>query len=63
MRDINRIDKEIKEIGELWKKVPDWRFSQLICNMQRYYNSDLFYIEDDRFLKLLKDFLMEVADV
>ena len=62
MRDINRIDKFLEKFGELWKEnVPDWRFMQLICNLQSAYGSDLFYIEEDKLLeKYLKGYFENV---
>lgn len=60
MRDINRIDPFLKEVGKIWKKnFPDWRFMQLISNMQSYFGQDLFYIEEDEFLNLLKKYVEE----
>ena len=51
------------------KKVPEWRFGQLIENLKRYMGSDdLFYVEDwvlaeaiINFFDLDKDFLEEVS--
>lgn len=57
MRDINRIDKILAEIGEEWKRVPDWRLGQLFNNLQRYTQDYLFYVEDDKFVLILKEFL------
>ena len=57
MRDINRIDKILAEIGEEWKRVPDWRLGQLFNNLQRYKQDDLFYVEDDKFVFILKELL------
>lgn len=57
MRDINRIDKILAEISDEWKRVPDWRLGQLFNNLQRYKQSDLFYVEDDKFVLILKEFL------
>lgn len=56
-RNPDRIDDVLKQMGELWKKVPDWRFMQLICNFQRYIRQDGFYIEDDRLIKKLKEWM------
>lgn len=53
MRDINRIDGILTAVGEAWKKVPDWRFMQLICNLQKMCGQDMFYFEDDRFVQVL----------
>lgn len=54
MRDINRIDKYINQIKDIWKKFPDWRFGQLlmnICPMIEDNPTYFFYIEDDELLK------------
>lgn len=56
MRNSARIDIVLKVIGECWKKVPDWRFGQLVCNFQRMAGHDLFYMEDEDFM----DFVDEV---
>jgi hypothetical protein len=33
MRDIERIDKFLAKVGEIWKReCPDWRFGQLLYN-------------------------------
>lgn len=55
MRDINRIDNFLGQIGKIWKEhFPDWRFMQLICNLQSFCGSDMFYMEEDRFLEYLE---------
>lgn len=54
MRDPERIDEVLKVLGDKWKKVPDWRFMQLICNLQRACNNDMFYVEDDEFVKIIE---------
>ena len=57
MRDPNRIDTFLTKLGEYWKNnVPDWRFMQLISNIQCQCGSDLFYTEEEQFLKLLDEF-------
>lgn len=53
MRNINRIDLFLESIKEQWKKMPDIRFGQLICNILNLKDTQLFYIEDDKFLELL----------
>ena len=59
MRDPARIDRILKEVRELWLKVPDWRLGQLVCNVvssgpdSRESFSAIFYLEDERFEKLL----------
>lgn len=53
MRDINRIDPFLKELGEIWKmNCPDWRFGQLICNLP--YDRDPFFMEEDEFMMTVK---------
>lgn len=60
MRDINRIDKFTDELNRLWKThCPDLRFFQLVSNLQSYCGSDLFYLEDNRALQLLKEYFGE----
>ena len=55
MRDPNRIHVVMLRMEELWKKYPDWRFMQLINNIQRNYGNDLFYVEDHEFERMLQD--------
>ena len=54
MRDIKRIDRVLKLIGELWKKNPDQRFFQLLFNYTQLGTRDTlgtvrdpFYYEDE----------------
>lgn len=56
MRDPNRIDRFLSVLGEAWKSVPDWRFFQLICILQRRGGSDCFYMEDDE----VEQFIVEL---
>lgn len=60
MRDSNRIYEILDALRQGWEKVPDWRFFQLVCNLQRFanpseYQTDSFYIEDDVALKAIKE--------
>ena len=53
-RNPDRIDGFLETLGRAWKRVPDWRFFQLICNIQRAMHSDGFYLEDgdsEQFIK------------
>lgn len=60
MRDVNRIDTFLEDLGFYWKKhCPDWRFTQLISNIQRAHGNDLFYTEEDRFLEIVRKFFGE----
>ena len=59
MRDIDRINEILKEFGEVWKKYPDLRFTQMIVNLMSAKRSDLYYMEDEKFIKTLKEFYGE----
>ena len=60
MRDPDRIIYLLGKLGEQWYRFPDWRFGQLIENIKRFYSIDsLFYIEDDKMLNLIENFLTE----
>ena len=60
MRDINRIDKFCEKLAKSWKRVPDWRFGQLMLNLLgQYYNDenrDPFYTEDDEMIKFIEEY-------
>ena len=55
MRDPNRIHDVLMELEKLWVRYPDWRFMQLINNLQATQGNDMFYIEDDRFINIIED--------
>ena len=62
MRDPNRIDPIIDTVKEIWKKYPDMRFGQLICNIfssPNFNKIDIWFCEDNIMLenleKILKD--------
>lgn len=59
MRDINRIDKFCNELAEVWKKVPDWRFGQLMNNVLGQMQSegkDIFFPEEDEMIEYFKNY-------
>ena len=56
MRDSERIDKFCDLLKEIWKRVPDWRFGQLISNLGRQLEwtpGGFFYAEDEEFMSEL----------
>lgn len=56
MRDPKRIDKFCDLLKEIWKRVPDWRFGQLISNLGRQLEwtpGGFFYMEDEEFMNEL----------
>ena len=63
MRDPKRIDDFLNRLGECWKKVPDWRFGQLISNVKDFayddWPQDIFFIEDEQFIYYVEKFFKE----
>lgn len=59
MRDINRIDAFCAKLAEIWKKVPDLRFFQLMANVTE--KNDLFYTEDDQALTLIAAYVDKMS--
>ena len=63
MRDIDRIKPFLDEFGEIWKtNFPDWRFGQLMCNLQSYVGSDLFYCEENKILEILHNYVGDLNE-
>lgn len=60
MRDPQRIDKVCAEIARIWKRYPDFRFTQMISNFYGYKRSDCYYMEDEKFVKELNEFFDEM---
>lgn len=54
MKDSNRIDILLERIKKIWKKYPDLRFGQFLCNCNNY--TVLYYVEDDQLIKILENF-------
>ncbi len=58
MRDPKRIAPFCEDLAELWSKVPDWRFGQLMSNLMSHYMSetgrDVFYVEDNELMERMK---------
>ena len=57
MRDIKRIRPFLKELEVLWEESPDLRFGQLIYSLNHKIceDGDTFCIEDENYLKAIKD--------
>lgn len=61
-RPVERIPEFLEKLGEIWmSSFPDWRFGQLMCNLDRAYrarhdNMDFFYLEEDAFMAFLEEF-------
>lgn len=57
MRNPDRIYKFCNELANIWAdNAPDWRFGQLICNVFGTLNEDPFFPEEDRMIKIFKDY-------
>ena len=59
MRDPKRIPVFCNKLAELWGKVPDWRFGQLMSNVLGEYcakNGDIFFAEDGEMLQFMENF-------
>lgn len=60
MREFHRIPRMCLEIAYLWQKYcPDWRLGQLAFNFYRWYGKDPFYVEDEDFIELIRQFFKE----
>lgn len=65
MRDPDRIEAFLKRLGECWKKVPDWRFGQLMMNVLGEMNAggrDPFFPEDDEMIKFFEDYFNKIGN-
>lgn len=55
MRDFEYRREILEWLDELWSHYPDWRFMQLIVNMQSVFRADMFYMDDDKFIEQIKE--------
>lgn len=59
MRDPNRIKPFCDELAELWSNWPDLRFGQIMYNIAKYvqfeYGKDIFYMEEDELMDVLRE--------
>ena len=66
MRDPNRIDKYCERLAAMWKKVPDWRFGQLLSNLLGRYiaetSNDIFFPEDEDMFAALEYVMDEIMN-
>ena len=59
MRDPDRIDKILHELGIIWKQNPDMRFGQFLTNYIYVDGKINWFYEDDNFLMDLVEFNMK----
>ena len=50
----------LTKIEDVWNRVPDWRFMQLLDNFLEENAADCFYIEDDKFIDELEKYINRV---
>lgn len=61
MRDPKRLYKFYQELMKIHMNYfPDWRFGQLVDNFYGYLGNDAFYLEEDRFIERLKEYVVYV---
>ena len=64
MRNPERIDPFCKNLAELWHRVPDWRFGQLMINLLSFYMNetgrDAFFVEDAEFMDRMRSYMDEI---
>ena len=63
MRDLGRIYPICNKLAECWSQHPDLRFGQFMCNFMHWVKYekciDPFYVEDDRMLEYLKEYMKD----
>jgi hypothetical protein len=62
MRDTNRIEPFLAKLGEYWKKVPDWRFGQLMVNFLGQLERDPFFYEENELLEEMEKYFRKPKD-
>ena len=62
MRDRKRIKPLLEEFEKLWLKDHDLRFGQLVYNLARFNNLDMFNTEDDEWFKAITESKNKNAD-
>ena len=60
MRNPQRIDSFCEQLKVAWKKLPDWRFFQLVENFMSAYG-DPFYVEDGDAIKKLTEYVDNIT--
>jgi hypothetical protein len=66
MRSSKRIYPFCNELASIWKdNFPDWRFAQFISNFMIWMANtkgivDPFFIEDDKFIEWINEYVKEV---
>lgn len=64
MRDIHRIEVFCNDLKRVWRKLPDWRFMQLMSNFFAYSfekGLDPFFMEEDKAISRLDEYVKLMA--
>lgn len=61
MRDKKRIRPICERLATAWERFPDMRLGQLICNAFAGDAGDPFFIEDDKLIEMIEDFVKVTA--
>ncbi|MCR5224533.1 MAG: hypothetical protein K6C34_00445 [Alphaproteobacteria bacterium] len=64
MRDVHRIEVFCNDLKRIWKRLPDWRFMQLMSNFFSYSLSegrDPFFMEEDKAISRLDEYVKKMA--
>ena len=56
MRDPKRIETVLNVLRNVWYKYPDLRLGQLLDNISSEQARDIYYIEDEEWIELLKQY-------
>ena len=54
MRDIRRIDRILDKLREIWKKNPDFRFNQLLINLNLIPDGSHWFLDDNLIEEILE---------
>jgi hypothetical protein len=64
MRNPDRIYGYCARLCELWRRVPDWRFGQLMSNLLGAYvtetGQDIFFPEDEELFAFFEKYMKEI---
>ena len=63
MRNKERIEPFLKEVSELWKDMPDLRFGQIIYMLSDKIGRNIFFPEEDEWLKAIKELKNENTNI
>ena len=57
MRNPERIDPFLAQLGEVWNKFPDMRFGQIVAYFAAQLPCDMFVAEDDQWIEAIQSYI------